>query len=406
MQVERNQYIEQLDKLQSNGLVKVITGIRRCGKSYLLDPLFKNHLQKRGVPSDHIIKIDLDQDDNAKFLDKTYLDRYLKGKIVDNHTYYILLDEIQLVDGFEKVLSGLIKLPNVEVYVTGSNSRFLSSDIITEFRGRGTEIRVYPFSFAEFMSFYPGDKIDGWVDYFTFGGLPLVALEPAPELKMKYLKELTANVYLNDVTERNHIKNDSDLKVLTEILSSSIGSLTSSSKLSNTYRSLQHSSLDDKTITQYLKYLREAFLLDEAKRYDLKGKKYINSPVKYYFTDVGTRNSIISFRQTEENHIMENIIFLELKRRGYEVDVGVVEKRENNLRKQLEVDFVASKGNDKLYVQSALSVAEPEKLAQEIRPLVTVSDSFKKIIITGQNSAHYRDENGIEIMSVFDFLLQ
>ena len=378
MQIKRDYYLNKLIDSKNDGLIKVITGIRRCGKSYLLDPLFIEYLKSIGVNNDHIIKLELDREKNKKYRNPEILDEYLHSLLKDNDMYYIILDEIQLVEGFEGVLNGLLYEKNVDVYVTGSNSKFLSTDIITEFRGRGEEIRIYPLSFYEFMSVYRDDKFDGWLEYITYGGLPLVVSMNNDERKMAYLNEQQRNVYINDVIERNDIKNDAELINLVEISS-------------------------------YLKYLEEAFLIEKAERYDVKGKKYISTPYKFYFSDLGLRNSFINFRQTEETHIMENVIYLELKRRGYNVDVGVIELKERNKNeftyKQLEVDFIANKGNNKIYIQSAFNMPSDEKINQEERPLLKINDSFKKIIIVKDYIKRTRNENGIIIMSIFDFLL-
>lgn len=409
MQINRDYYLKQMIDSQNNGLIKIITGIRRCGKSYLLDPLFKNYLLENGIERNHIIKIDLDSRKNKKLLDPDILEKYITNLIDDNKKYYILLDEIQKVPDFESVLNELLRLENVDIYVTGSNSKFLSTDIITEFRGRGTEIKIYPLSFKEFMSVYKGDKLDGWKEYYTYGGLPFIVKSEKKEDKIKYLQELSQNVYINDVIERNHIKNDEELQKLIEIISSSIGSLTNPNKLLNTFKSNLNKNIDRKTISSYLKYLEEAFIIKKAVRYDIKGKKYIDTPYKYYFTDVGIRNAIINYRQIEETHLMENIIYCELKRRGYAVDVGIVEIRDiiDNKRdyKQIEIDFIANKGSDKIYIQSALNMSTREKHAQEIRPFLKINDSFKKIIIVKDYIASYQDDNGIIIMNVIDFLL-
>lgn len=409
MQINRDYYLKQMIDSQNNGLIKIITGIRRCGKSYLLDPLFKNYLLENGIERNHIIKIDLDSRKNKKLLDPDILEKYIINLIDDNKKYYILLDEIQKVPDFESVLNELLRLENVDIYVTGSNSKFLSTDIITEFRGRGTEIKIYPLSFKEFMSVYKGDKLDGWKEYYTYGGLPFIVKSEKKEDKIKYLQELSQNVYINDVIERNHIKNDEELQKLIEIISSSIGSLTNPNKLLNTFKSNLNKNIDRKTISSYLKYLEEAFIIKKAVRYDIKGKKYIDTPYKYYFTDVGIRNAIINYRQIEETHLMENIIYCELKRRGYAVDVGIVEIRDiiDNKRdyKQIEIDFIANKGSDKIYIQSALNMSTREKHAQEIRPFLKINDSFKKIIIVKDYIASYQDDNGIIIMNVIDFLL-
>lgn len=401
--------MNRLIDAKNDGLIKVVTGIRRCGKSYLLNTLFYNHLLQEGIEEDHIIKIALDDSDNEDLLVPKNLSKFVKEKIIDKDIYYVILDEIQLVDNFEGVLNGLLRIPNIDIYVTGSNSKFLSTDIITEFRGRGEDIKVYPLSYYEFMSVYKGDKLEGWVEYITYGGLPLVLSMNTDERKTAYLKEQQKNVYINDVIERNDIKNDAELVILVEIISSSIGSLSNPKKLSDTFKSSAGINIDPKTISSYLKYLEEAFLIEKTERYDIKGKKYMSTPYKFYFSDLGLRNSFINFRQYEETHIMENVIYLELKRRGYNVDVGVVElkERKNNefTYKQLEIDFIANKGNNKIYIQSAFSMPDEEKINQEERPLLKVNDSFKKIIIVKDYIKRTRNENGIITMSIFDFLL-
>lgn len=409
MEIKRDYYLNRLISAKNDGLIKVVTGIRRCGKSYLLNTLFYNYLIKNNVKEDHIIKVALDDSDNEDLLNPKNLSQYVKKKIVDKDIYYIILDEIQLVNNFEGVLNGLLRISNIDIYVTGSNSKFLSSDIITEFRGRGEEIRVYPLSYYEFMSVYKGDKLDGWVEYITYGGLPLVVSMKTDERKSAYLKDQQQNVYINDVIDRNNIKNDVELVNLVEIISSSIGSLSNPKKLSDTFKSTAGLSIDSKTISSYLKYLEEAFLIEKAKRYDVKGKKYMSTPYKFYFSDLGIRNSFINFRQYEETHIMENVIYLELKRRGYNVDVGIIElkeRKENEFTyKQLEVDFIANKGNNKIYIQSAFSIPDEEKKLQEIRPFLKINDSFKKIVIVKDFIKRTRDENGIITMCIFDFLL-
>lgn len=401
--------MNRLIDAKNDGLIKVVTGIRRCGKSYLLNTLFYNHLLQEGIEEDHIIKIALDDSDNEDLLVPKNLSKFVKEKIIDKDIYYVILDEIQLVDNFEGVLNGLLRIPNIDIYVTGSNSKFLSTDIITEFRGRGEDIKVYPLSYYEFMSVYKGDKLEGWVEYITYGGLPLVLSMNTDERKTAYLKEQQKNVYINDVIERNDIKNDAELVILVEIISSSIGSLSNPKKLSDTFKSSAGINIDPKTISSYLKYLEEAFLIEKTERYDIKGKKYMSTPYKFYFSDLGLRNSFINFRQYEETHIMENVIYLELKRRGYNVDVGVVELKERKdnqfTYKQLEIDFIANKGNNKIYIQSAFSMPDEEKINQEERPLLKVNDSFKKIIIVKDYIKRTRNENGIITMSIFDFLL-
>lgn len=409
MQIKRDYYLNRLIEAKNDGLIKVVTGIRRSGKSYLLNTIFYEYLLENNVNEDHIVKVALDDSDNEDLLIPQNLSKYIKEKIIDKEIYYIILDEIQLVENFEGVLNGLLRIPNIDIYVTGSNSKFLSSDIITEFRGRGEEIKVYPLSYYEFMSVYNGDKLDGWVEYITYGGLPLVVTMNTDERKMAYLKEQQKNVYINDVVERNNIKNDAELVTLVEIISSSIGSLSNPKKLSDTFKGAAGLNIDSKTISSYLKYLEEAFLIEKAERYDVKGKKYMSTPYKFYFSDLGLRNSFINFRQHEETHIMENIIYLELKRRGYNVDVGVVElneRKENEyIYKQLEIDFIANKGNNKIYIQSAFSMPNIDKVNQEERSLLKINDSFKKIIIVKDYIKRTRTENGIITMSIFDFLL-
>ena len=406
MEIKRDYYLQKLIDRKNNNLIKVITGIRRCGKSYLLNHLFRNYLLDSGVSENHIISIALDDDDNSDLLDPKKLRQYINEKISDNDLYYILLDEIQLVSNFEGLLNGLLRKENLDIYVTGSNSRFLSSDIITEFRGRGDEIRVYPLSFKEFYSNYDGSKEDAWVEYYTYGGLPLVMNYKKEEDKMQYLDSQKQNVYLNDVIERNHIQNKEDLEKLIEIISSSIGSLTNPLKLSKTFRSYDKNTLlTDKTIYNYLSYFEDAFIIEKTLRYDIKGKKYIDTPYKYYFTDIGIRNAFLNFRQQEENHIMENIIYIELRRRGFKVDVGVVEVRNKEGRKQYEIDFIANKGNNKYYIQSALNIDTKEKREQEEKSFMNVNDFFKKVIIVKDNIKRWRDDKGIVIMGITDFLL-
>ena len=409
MVIKRDYYLQKLIDRENNGLIKVITGIRRSGKSFLLNTLFYEYLIQKGVMPSQIIRVALDSEESEPLLLPMALTNHVKHQIVTNDTYYILLDEIQKIPNFVPILNGLMRLPNVDIYVTGSNSRFLSSDIITEFRGRGDEIRIYPLSFSEFCSVYDGRVEQAWKDYYTFGGLPLVTQQRGDESKMNYLIGQLKNVYLNDVIERNHVRNREELNVLVEILSSSIGSYVNPLKLSNTFKSVSASGIGEKTIANYLYHLEDAFLLDKAKRYDVKGKKYMATPAKYYFTDVGIRNAVINFRQTEENHIMENIIYLELKMRGYNVDIGLVEVKEEKegkyQKKKLEVDFVANKGDNKYYIQSAFSMDASEKREQETRSLLKINDAFKKIIVVRNDIKPYRDQNGILTIGLFDFLL-
>ena len=406
MEIKRDYYLQKLIDRKNNHLIKIITGIRRCGKSYLLNHLFKNYLLDNGVSSNHIIMIALDDDGNSDLLDSKNLRKYIDDKILDDNLYYILLDEIQMVPNFEGLLNGLLRKENLDIYVTGSNSKFLSSDIITEFRGRGDEIRVYPLSFKEFYSSYDGSKEEAWIEYYTYGGLPLIMSYTKEEDKMNYLDIQKDNVYLNDVIERNNIKNKEELEKLIEIISSSIGSLTNPLKLARTFKSYNKNTLlTDKTIYNYLSYFEDAFIIEKTLRYDIKGKKYIDTPYKYYFTDIGIRNAFLNFRQQEENHIMENIIYIELKRRGFKVDVGVVEARDKDGRKQYEIDFIANKGNNKFYIQSALNIDTKEKREQEEKSFMNVNDFFKKIIIVKDNIKRWRDDKGIVIMGITDFLL-
>ena len=407
MEINREYYLNQLIEGIDNGLVKIVTGIRRCGKSYLLDPIFTTYLLEHGIKEDHIIKLDLDERDNYIYHNPDKLNKYVKDKIIDKDKYYIILDEVQKVEEFESVLIGFLHMKNVEVYVTGSNSKFLSSDIITEFRGRGWEIKLYPLSFSEFYSVYNGSEEKAINEYYTYGGLPLAVLAKSEEGKINYLKSQKENVYINDIVERNKVQNKEELEMLVQIIGSDIGSLTNPLKLSNCFKERNRTStMTDKTIYNYLGYLQDAFIIEKSRRFDVRGKKFIETPQKYYFTDMGIRNSFLDFRQSEEqSHIMENVIYLELKKRGYNVDVGSVEIREGNKKKQLEIDFIANKGNNKIYIQSALEMKTKEKVEQEQKSLLNVNDFFKKIIIVGENINKSRFENGIIIMSIYDFLL-
>ena len=407
MEIKRDFYLNELIEGLDNGLVKIVTGIRRCGKSYLLDPIFKNYLMNQGVKEDHIIKLDFDERDNYIYHNPDELNKYVKSKIIDRDKYYVILDEVQKVEEFESVLIGFLHMKNVEVYVTGSNSKFLSSDIITEFRGRGFEIKVYPLSFSEYYSIYDGSEEKALNEYYTYGGLPLSVLAKSDDAKINYLKSQKENVYINDIVERNNVQNKEELEMLVQIVASDIGSLTNPLKLSNCFKERDKSStMTDKTIYNYLGYLQDAFMIEKARRFDVRGKRFIETPQKYYFTDMGIRNSFLDFRQSEEiSHTMENVIYLELKKRGYNVDVGSVEIREGDKKKQLEIDFVANKGNNKIYIQSALEMKTKEKVEQEQKSLLNVNDFFKKIIIVGDNIPKSRYDNGIIIMSIYDFLL-
>lgn len=393
-----------------NGLIKVVTGIRRCGKSYLLFSIFKNYLLESGIDENHIIEIAFDSFENKKLRDPNVLYPYIKEKIVDDNMYYILLDEVQLLDEFESVLNGLMRIKNADVYVTGSNAKFLSKDIITEFRGRGDELHINPLSFAEFMSEYDGNKYDGWNEYILYGGLPPVVLLPTPEQKIDLLKNLFKETYINDIIGRHNIKNRDEFEELIDILASSIGSLTNPKKLTDTFKSKKQKTISINTVKNYLDYLCDAFVVDKAVRYDIKGRKYIDTPQKYYFTDVGLRNARINFRQIEENHTMENIIFNELLSRDFNVDIGlvVVSQKDNDgrlIRKQLEVDFVCNKGSKRYYVQSAFAIPDTEKMQQESNSLLRIDDSFKKIIVVKDTPAPWYTENGILVIGIYDFLL-
>ncbi len=403
--INRDDYLNKLISRRENGMIKIITGIRRCGKSFMLDPIFKNYLLKEGIKENHIIKVDLDNIENEKYLDPHELNNYIKSKIKDNDMYYILIDEIQKVRNFEAVLNGFLSQRNLDVYVTGSNSKFLSSDIITEFRGRGDEIRIFPLSFLEFYSAYKGEKELAWNEYLTYGGMPLILSQKTDEQKSKYLMNLFELTYKRDIIERNTITKIDILDSLINILSSSVGSLTNPQKIYNTFISNGVTDLSKNTITSYLDYLLDSFLIEKVDRYDVKGKKYIQTPQKYYFADVGLRNARLNFRQQEENHIMENIIYNELLIRGYNVDVGVVEVREGDVRKQLEVDFVCNLGSKRYYVQSALNIDTPEKTLQETKSLNNIGDSFKKIIVVKDNIKLWRNDQGIVIMGIQEFLL-
>lgn len=406
MKINRPLYLDKLINKQANGLVKVITGIRRSGKSFLLDPLFKNYLLSQGVPEDHIIKIEFDRVENLKYHhDVEKLNAYIRSLIQDDSLYYLLLDEIQLVNQFEYLLTGLLYEKNVDIYVTGSNSKFLSSDIITEFRGRDDQVRVYPLSFSEFMSVFPGDKLDGWGEYVTYGGMPQLFSMKTDREKADYLRDLFDHTYFKDIVDRYKIKRTDVLESLVNILASSVGSLTNPRKIYRTFQSHGEKELSINTIYSYLSFLEEAFVVEKSERYDVKGRKYVQTPNKYYFTDVGLRNACLNFRQQEESHLMENIIYNELVVRGYNVDVGLVEIREDDKRKQTEVDFVCNQGSKRYYIQSALHLDTRDKTIQESRSLDHINDNFKKIIIVKDILKPWRTETGILVLGVFDFLL-
>lgn len=411
MEIQRPLYLQQLIDNMGNGMIKVVTGMRRCGKSFLLFTLFYRYLLEQGVLRNHIIELALDDIGSEGLREPHALYQYIKSHIGEEGTYYVLIDEIQLADRFAEVLNSLLHLPNVDVYVTGSNSHFLSTDVLTEFRGRGQEIRLYPLSFAEFYSARTDDVAAAWQDYLVYGGLPMLFQLKTDKARRDYLLNLFRETYLKDIQDRYTIRQPQEMDELVRILASSVGSLTNPSKLQRTFKSIRNSTISDKTITQYMSYLRDAFFVDSALRYDIKGKKYINTPLKFYFTDVGLRNALLNFRQIEETHLMENIIFNELKSRGYGVDVGIVETRPvdasgKRQRVTLEIDFIAHEGSRKYYIQSAFALSDEDKKAQEERPLLAVDDSFKKIVIVAQPIKVRRDERGIMTMGIYDFLLQ
>lgn len=426
MQYERKQYMDQLIRKKDNGRIKVITGLRRSGKSYLLFNLYRQHLLNSGVGADQIIGLALDEIDNAKYRNPFELNKVVKERMQDkNKRYYVFIDEIQFVtevqnpyvdDANEKitfidVVLGLMKLPNTDIYVTGSNSKMLSSDILTQFRDRGDEIRVNPLSFAEVYENYQGDKRDAWRDYYTYGGMPLVWTMEAHEEKSRYLRDLFNQTYIKDVLERHQVKNNAEvLEILLNVLASGVGSLTNPSRLSNTFASERQIKIAPDTIDTYIRYFREAFLIQRAERYDVKGRKYIKTPVKYYYSDPGLRNARLGFRQLEESHLMENVLYNDLIRRGFDVDVGVVEQNlrdasGKNIRKQLEVDFVVNKGGERYYIQSVLSIDDPDKKEQEIASLIRIPDSFRKIVVVKDYIKPWKDENGIQYIGIEDFLL-
>ncbi|MEG0794205.1 MAG: ATP-binding protein [Bacilli bacterium] len=409
MEIKRDLYLQKLINKKNNKMIKIITGMRRCGKSYLLDPIFKNHLINEGVKEDHIIKIDLDSIENKKLLDGLVLYNYVMSKVKDKDLYYILLDEIQKVSDFESVLNSFLRKENLDVYVTGSNSKFLSTDIITEFRGRGDEIRVYPLCYAEFSSAYVGKEANTFKDYITYGGMPYILYLNTPEEKSKYLNSLFENTYINDIIERNSIQREDILDLTINLLASSVGSLTNPLRILNTLVSNGYNDLNRNTINTYINYLIDSFLINKAERYDIKGKKYISTPSKYYFTDIGLRNARLNFRQQEETHLMENIIYNELLVRGYNVDVGLIEsynKNESDIteRKQLEVDFICNQGSKRYYIQSAFAIPNKEKMEQEQRSLLKIQDNFKKVIIVKEDINLWRNEEGIVIISLQEFL--
>ena len=411
MEIKRDRYLRQLIESHQNGLIKVVTGIRRCGKSYLLNVLFYRYLLENGVAEDHIIRIDLEDRINKDLRNPDVMLHHVHSKIKDKELYYIIIDEVQLMDEFVDVLNSFRHIDNADTYVTGSNSHFLSSDIPTEFRGRGETIHVNPLSFAEFYSAKGGDKQEAWREYYSYGGLPLVQSFDTEQKKVTYLQDLFETVYLADIIERHKIQNEHEMRELVHIMASSIGSPCNPTKLSNTFKSIKNANITNKTISNYLSYLLESFLVNKAIRYDIKGKKYINTLSKYYFTDIGLRNAVLNMRQQEETHIMENIIYNELITRGYSVDIGMVEIKKQDkdgkwIRIQLEIDFIANLGSKKYYVQSALSIPDREKEIQETRSLNNINDSFKKIIVVKDHIMPRRNEEGILTIGLFDFLLK
>ena len=420
MEIKRNRYLERLISRMNNGMIKVVTGIRRCGKTYLLFHLFYDYLVQSGVPEDNIITVPLDDDDYAEYTDPGRLYDYIKSKLTDpKQKYYVFIDEAQYAITREEmknpdipirlygVLNGLLRKENVDVYVTGSNSKFLSTDIMTEFRGRGDEVHIAPLSFSEFVPAFDGDKMEAWRDYTYYGGMPRILMEKDDQAKTAYLDRLNKEIYVKDITERYNIRNGEGMEELMKVLASAIGSLTNAQKVSDTFRSNGIKGITMPTIANYLVYLQESFIVQKAERYDIKGRKYISTPSKYYYSDMGLRNAFLNFRQYEETHIMENVIYNELIYRGYNVDVGVVEVRsdDGNKKKQLEVDFVANQGNKRYYIQSAFALPDQEKMDQEQASLIKISDSFKKIIVVNSNTPVWRNDQGILVMNLYDFLL-
>ena len=409
--IERKKYLEELISLQDNGIIKIITGMRRCGKSYLLFEIFASYLESNGIAPDHIIKVDLEDYKNRAMRNPDNLYAYVESRITDGNMYYILLDEVQMLEQFEDVLNGFLKIRNVDIYVTGSNAKFLSKDIATEFRGRGFEVKMYPLSFSEYMSVYQGTVQAGFNEYMLYGGLPQIQSYHTEEQKVRFLKALFDETYLKDIKDRYEIRKDDDLEELINIMASGIGALTNPNKLANTFHSEKKSAISNDTVKTYIDYLCDSFLIEKSTRYDIKGKRYINSPYKYYFMDLGLRNARINFRQPEKSHLMENLIYNELRIRGFNVDIGVVpvvRKGEDGkqYRSSLEVDFVCNMGSKRYYIQSAYRMESDEKIRQERASLLRVDDSFKKIIVIGEESPVMRDESGITTISIYDFLLK
>lgn len=411
MVINRDRYIDLLNRSRGNGLIKIVTGLRRSGKSFLLKKLFYRHLQDDGVQADHILVIDMENRKNRKFKDPDYLLEWVESKIVDGKTYYVIIDEVQLVEDFIEVLSSLSVTDGVDMYVTGSNSRFLSSDVVTEFRGRGDEIHVWPLSFSEFMSVYEGTKEEGWAEYRLYGGLPQLLTQIGDDKKSGFLRRIYRTVYLRDIYERNSIELKSEFEELSKTIASGVGSLVNSLNIANTFMSVSKGhSISDKTVSLYMEYMQDAFLIEKSERYDIKGRRYIGSPYKYYFQDIGLRNAILSFRQVEPTHIMENVIYNEMRIRGWLVDVGNIHHRMRNAqgkqqRITLEVDFVCNKGSERIYIQSVWRIPDEEKMEQEKRSLRIVEDSFRKLIVVGEHIKPWSDESGIKMISIYDFLL-
>lgn len=410
MEIKREAYLEQLKIRKDNGMIKVITGIRRCGKSYLLFELFKRDLLESGVDSKHIIEIVLDGIENEELRDPKACYQFVKNVMQDEQRYYLLLDEVQFMPRFEEMLNSMLRIKNIDVYVTGSNSKFLSSDIVTEFRGRGDEVRIYPLSFAEFFSCYNRDYEEAWAEYLVYGGLPQTVKFSRESQKAEYLKNIFNNVYLKDVVERNHIQNADELDTLLDVLASSIGAFTNPTKIARTFTSERGSNYGNKTISNHIDWLAEAFVISKANRYDIKGRKYIGANLKYYFTDIGIRNAKLNFRQQEPTHIMENIVYNELLLRGYNVDVGIIDvfdadQKGKRIHKQLEVDFVVNRGSQRYYIQVAYDITTEEKQTQELKSLRSISDSFKKIVIVNGSLKPWRNEEGFVIMGMKYFLL-
>lgn len=409
--IDRTKYLNELVSLRNNGMIKVVTGMRRCGKSYLLFEIFTSYLKENGVKENHIISVDLEDFKNKSLRQPENLYAYVESRIIDDDMYYILLDEIQMLSEFEDVLNGFLRMPNTDIYVTGSNAKFLSKDIVTEFRGRGFEVKMYPLSFAEFMSAYSGTIQAGFNEYMLYGGLPQILTYENEEQKVRFLKSLFEETYIKDIKDRYNIKKDDDLEELINIIASGIGALTNPNKLANTFKSEKKSAITYDTIKDYIEYLCDSFIIEKVTRYDIKGKKYINTPFKYYFMDLGLRNARLNFRQSERSHLMENLIYNELRIRGFNVDVGVVpivikDAGGNQQRVQLEVDFVCNLGSRRYYIQSALQMDTDEKIKQERASLLKVDDSFKKIIVLGKETPVLRDETGITTISIYDFLMK